>query len=78
MYGTHQLLVYVDDVIILGGSVHTKKKNSEDKVIASKETGLGVNAEVTEYRVMSRNQNARDNKNIELDNKPLEKWEQLK
>jgi hypothetical protein len=26
--GTHQLLVYVDDVNILGGSVHTIEKNA--------------------------------------------------
>jgi hypothetical protein len=38
--GTHQLLVYAPDVIILGGSVHTIKKNAEALVVASKETGL--------------------------------------
>ena len=27
--GTHQLLVYADDVDILGGSVHSVKKNTE-------------------------------------------------
>jgi hypothetical protein len=27
--GAHQLLVYADDVNILGGSVHTIKKNAE-------------------------------------------------
>jgi hypothetical protein len=27
--GTHQLLVYADDVNIWGGNVHTVKKNSE-------------------------------------------------
>jgi hypothetical protein len=27
--GTHQLLVYVDDVSILGGSIHTIKENTE-------------------------------------------------
>jgi hypothetical protein len=27
--GTHQLLAYADDVNILGGSVHTVKKNAE-------------------------------------------------
>ena len=28
--GTHQLLVYADDVNMLGGSVHTVKENAED------------------------------------------------
>ena len=27
--GTHQLLVYVDDVNILDGSIHTVKENTE-------------------------------------------------
>jgi hypothetical protein len=51
--GTHQLLVYVDDVNILGGSIHTIKKNTEALVFASKETGLEVNADKTKYMVMS-------------------------
>jgi hypothetical protein len=34
--GTHQLLVYADDVNKLGGSVHTIKKNTEALVVASK------------------------------------------
>ena len=38
--GTHQLLVYVDDVNILGGSVHTIEKNTEALVVGSKEIGL--------------------------------------
>jgi hypothetical protein len=45
--GTHQLLVYADGVIILSGSVHAIKKNTEALVIASKEIGLEVNAEKT-------------------------------
>jgi hypothetical protein len=45
--GTHQLLVYADDVNILGGSVHGIKKNTEALVFASKEIGLEVNAEKT-------------------------------
>jgi hypothetical protein len=52
--GTHQLLVYVDDVNILGGSIHTIRKNTEALLIASKEIGLEVNAEKTKYMVMSR------------------------
>jgi hypothetical protein len=35
--GTHQLLVYTDDVNILGASVRTIKKNAEALVVDSKE-----------------------------------------
>jgi len=45
--GTHQLLVYADDVNILRGSIHTIKKNTEALVVSSKEAGLEVNAEKT-------------------------------
>jgi hypothetical protein len=56
--GTHQLLVYTDDVNIVGGSVHTIKKYGEALVVASKEIGLEVNADKTKYMVMSREQTA--------------------
>ena len=56
--GTHQLLVYADDVNILGRSIHTINKNTKDVVVASMEIGLQVNADKTKYLVMSRNQNA--------------------
>ena len=49
---THQLPVYAD-VNILGGSVHTVKKRAEAVVVASKETGLAVNADKTNYMVIS-------------------------
>jgi len=52
--GTHQLLVYVEDVNILGGSVRTIKENTETLVVASKEIGVEVNADKTKYMVMSR------------------------
>ena len=51
--GTHQLLAYADDVNILGGSVHTVKKNAEALVAATKEIGLDVNADKTKYMIMS-------------------------
>jgi hypothetical protein len=34
---THQLLVYADDVNVLGGSIHTVTKNTEALLVASKE-----------------------------------------
>ena len=45
--GTHQLMVYADDVNILGGSVHTVKKNVEASIVGGKETGLEVNYDKT-------------------------------
>jgi hypothetical protein len=51
--GTHQLLVYADDVNILGGSIHTTEKNTEALVVAHKEIGLKVYADKTEYMITS-------------------------
>ena len=46
--GTHQLSVYADDnVNILGGSIHTVRRDTEALVVTSKEIGLEVNAEKT-------------------------------
>ena len=50
---THQLLVYADDVNILGGSVHTVKENAEASVVANMEFGLEVNADKTKFMVVS-------------------------
>jgi hypothetical protein len=50
---TRQLLVYAEDVNMLGGSVLTIKKNAETLVVASKESGLEVNVDKTKNMVMS-------------------------
>ena len=47
-----------DDVNMLGGSVRTIKKNAEALVVATKETGLEVNADNTKFMDMSQDQNA--------------------
>jgi len=62
----------------LGGSVHTVKKNTETLVVASKETGLEVNAEKPRYMVLSQDQNVGQNRNTSIGNKPFERVEQLK
>jgi hypothetical protein len=51
--GSHQLLVYADDVNILGGSIHIIKKNRAALVYVSKDTGLEISADNTKYMVMS-------------------------
>jgi hypothetical protein len=55
--GTHQIQVYADYVCILGGSVRTWRKNTEDLAVASKEIGLEVKSDKTKYMVMFREQN---------------------
>ena len=76
--GTHQLLVYANDVNILGGSVQTVKENAEALIVASKETGLEVNADKTKYMVMFRDQNAGRSYNMKTDNSSFESVEELK
>ena len=73
--GTHQLLVYADDVNILGGSVHTVKENADALTMASKETGLEVNAGKTKYMVMSREQNAGQTHSMKTDDSSFESVE---
>jgi hypothetical protein len=58
LYGTRQHLVYAHDVHILGGNLYNIQKKVEVLVVASKETGLEVNAEITKYVVLSRERNA--------------------
>jgi sorting nexin-29 len=76
--GTHQLLVYADDVNILGGSIRSIKKNAEALVVARKEICLAANAEKTKYMVTSRDQNAGQNHNIKIDNKSFETVQKFK
>ena len=70
--GTHQLLVYADDINILGGSVHNIKENAKALIVASKQIGLEVNVDKTKYMVMSRDQNAGRSHNMRTDNRSFE------
>jgi hypothetical protein len=72
--GTHQLMPSADDVIILGGSVHTVKENAEAFVVVSKEFRLEVNADETKFMVMSREQNAVPDHSMKTDNSSLDGW----
>jgi len=76
--GTHQLLAYADDVIMLGGIIRTLKENLEALVAATRETGLEVSADKTKYMVMSRDQNAGRIQSVRMDNCTFERVEEFK
>jgi hypothetical protein len=61
------VLAYADDDNILEGSLRTVKENGA-LFVATKETGLEVNADKTKYMVMSRDQNAGRSHSMKIDN----------
>ena len=72
------LLVYADDVNILGGSILTIRKNTKVLLIASKKIDLEVNAETTKYMIMYRDQNATQNSDIQIGDEFSGRAEQFK
>ena len=62
----------------MGGSVHTVKENAEALVVATKETGLEVNADKTKYMVRSRDRNAGRGHSVKIDNRSIERVEEFK
>jgi hypothetical protein len=76
--GTHQLLTYADDVNLLGDNIDTMNKNTKTLIDASKEVGLEVNVENTKYILVSRDQNAGQNREIKIENRSFENVSQFK
>jgi hypothetical protein len=60
--GTHQVLAYADVVNLLGDNIDTINKNTQTLIGAGKEVSLEVNVEKTEYMLVSRDQNAGQNR----------------
>ena len=44
MTGRHQLMLYANDVCLLGENIYPMKKNAEAVLVASMETGVVLNA----------------------------------
>ncbi|KAJ4429627.1 hypothetical protein ANN_21828 [Periplaneta americana] len=72
--GLHQLLVYADDVNMLGENPQTIRENTGILLEASKAIGLEVNPEKTKYMIMFRDQNIVRNGNIKLEIYLLKRW----
>jgi hypothetical protein len=75
---THQLLAYADDVNLLGYNINTINKNTQTLIDASKEVGLEVNVEKTKYMLVSRGENAGQNREIKIGNRSFENVSQFK
>jgi len=54
------------------------KENAVALLVATKEIGLEVNADITKYMVMSRDRNAVRSYSVKIDNSSIERVEEFK
>jgi hypothetical protein len=69
--GKHQLLVYAD-INLLGDSINAIKVNTKTLLEASRDNGLEINEEKTNYMIMSHHQNSGQNQYIRTANESFE------
>jgi len=76
--GTHHILVYANNVNVLGGNVYNIKERAVVPLVATIETGQELNADKSKYLILSQNQNAGRKHSIEIDNDYFEMVEEFK
>jgi hypothetical protein len=76
MNGAHQLLAYAQDVTLLGDNIDAINKNTDTFIDASNEVALEVNVE--KYMSVSHDQNADQNRDIKIGNRPFKNVSQFK
>ncbi|KAJ4450303.1 hypothetical protein ANN_01723 [Periplaneta americana] len=74
----HRILVYADDLNMLGDYPQTIGENTEILLEASKAISLEVNPKKTKYMIMSRDQNIVLNRNIKIGDLSFEEVEKFK
>jgi hypothetical protein len=57
---------------LLGDNIDTIKKSTETLIAASKEVGLEINIEKAKYMLLSRHQNAGQNRDLKIANRSFE------
>jgi hypothetical protein len=71
---THQLLLYADDVNLLGVNTDAIKKNTETLIEVNKEVYPEANAGESKYMLLPRHQKSWPNNDINILGDPLKIW----
>lgn len=69
--GTYQRQVYTHDVNLLKENIHISTKNTGAVLVSSKLVVLEANTEETKHVFVSCEQNAKENHNVNIGNKPF-------
>jgi hypothetical protein len=66
------ILVYAEDIYLLGDSLSTIKENTKTLLEASRDVGLEINSQKTKYKIMSRHLNSVKDQTVRIPNESFE------